>query len=55
MQGDGLFRRPCRELGYQEGEFPISEKASLETLAIPIYPELTNDDLKRIAQIITTV
>jgi dTDP-4-amino-4,6-dideoxygalactose transaminase len=46
---------PCRELGYQEGEFPISEKASLETLAIPVYPELTDDDLKRITLIITTV
>ena len=46
---------PCRELGYHEGDFPVSEKASLETLAIPIYPELTADDLRKIIQIITTV
>jgi dTDP-4-amino-4,6-dideoxygalactose transaminase len=45
---------PCRELGYQEGDFPVSEKASLETLAIPIYPELTEDNLSKIIQIITS-
>jgi len=41
---------PCFEdLGHTAGEFPISEAASNETLALPIYPELTPEMIQAVA------
>ena len=36
---------PCRSLGYKKGAFPVSEAASDATLAIPLYPEMSDAQL----------
>ena len=39
-------------LGYKSGDFPVSENASKTSLAIPVYPELTEEEQVYIVDII---
>ena len=41
-------------LGYKQGDFPEAEKAAKEIMAIPIYPELTDEMKDFVAETILT-
>lgn len=40
------LQKPAKELGYKKGDLPFAEKQSERILSLPIYPELTPDDIK---------
>lgn len=39
-----------QDLGYKEGDLPICEQIASRAVAIPLYPELTEDQIKYIAE-----
>lgn len=42
-------------LGYQKGDFPVAEKAAREVLSLPMYPELEERTIIKIAKIIKDI
>jgi dTDP-4-amino-4,6-dideoxygalactose transaminase len=42
------LQKVYKDLGYKEGDMPVSEYLSHRTFAIPVYPELTDEQIKYI-------
>lgn len=44
-----LHLQECYQpLGYQKGDLPVSERAAQEALSLPIYPELTDEQMEQV-------
>ena len=44
-----LHQQKCFEyLGYHQGSFPESERAAKEALALPVFPDLTKDQINKV-------
>ncbi|WP_425808002.1 DegT/DnrJ/EryC1/StrS family aminotransferase [Desulfitobacterium sp. Sab5] len=39
-----------KDLGYKKGDFPVAERAANEIIALPIYPEITTDEVEYICE-----
>jgi dTDP-4-amino-4,6-dideoxygalactose transaminase len=46
------LQRCYASLGHKAGDFPVAEKAARECLSLPIYPELTDKQVQRVADVI---
>jgi dTDP-4-amino-4,6-dideoxygalactose transaminase len=44
------LQEACADLEYKEGDFPVAEKVAKEIISLPIYPELSIEDLDYICQ-----
>ena len=48
-----LHMQKCfTHLGYKEGDFPVTERYAKEILSLPMYPELTEEQIKYVADAI---
>ncbi|MCB9799880.1 MAG: DegT/DnrJ/EryC1/StrS family aminotransferase [Candidatus Omnitrophica bacterium] len=41
-----------KSLGYRKGDLPVSERLTAEVLSLPIYPELTHEQIEYVAGVI---
>lgn len=44
------LQQAYRDLGYQEGDLPVAERLAREALCIPVFPELRDEEVDRVAE-----
>src|SRR5688572_588855 len=46
------LQKAYANLGHKPGDFPNAERASREVLSLPMYAELTDEQIQRVAQVV---
>ena len=46
------LQKAYAQLGHKPGDFPVAEKAAGECLSLPIYPEMTDAQIQRVADVV---
>jgi dTDP-4-amino-4,6-dideoxygalactose transaminase len=44
------LQKAYADLGYKEGDLPVTEKIAREQLSLPMFPELADDQIRRVAK-----
>lgn len=44
------LQKAYRNLGYKEGDFPVSEKVAKEVISLPMFPELTKHEIEYVCE-----
>ncbi len=47
------LQKAYAHLGHKAGDLPVAEKTARECLSLPMYPELTDAQIQRVAEVIT--
>ena len=47
------LQEACRNLGYKEGAFPIAESLAEQFLSLPMFPELTTEQIEYVARCVS--
>jgi dTDP-4-amino-4,6-dideoxygalactose transaminase len=47
------LQEACRGLGYTEGAFPVAENLAEEFLSLPMFPELTEEQIEYVARCVS--
>jgi dTDP-4-amino-4,6-dideoxygalactose transaminase len=47
------LQQAYRDIGYEAGDFPHAELACREILSLPLYPELTEEEVRRVCSVIS--
>ena len=44
------LQKSYKDLGYKKGDFPVADRCCREVLSLPMYPELTEREIKYVVE-----